>query len=75
MTRVINQELRVEQAQAEFFLHGAGRKNETFADYCKRNRVPVFGTPAPEAERADAERTITSVRTKLGRYYRPPIKA
>lgn len=74
MLRVINQE----QARAEawdLWIRGAGNKNETFAKYAQRigaeARTPL---PAPVTA-AGNDRTIERVKSRLGRLYRPPIKA
>jgi len=75
MLRVIHQELAHDQASQEFFLHGAGKKNETFKAYLRRRVVQVF-TPEPKDRAAvRTERAVNEVRQRLGRFYRPPIKA
>ena len=56
-------------------MHGAGKKNETFDRYARRvgaeNRTPVTSSTAAAA----AARTVDTVKRKLGRFYKPPLKA
>ena len=71
MLRVIAQE-RAHDTAWQAYLQGAGKKNESFADYAKRvgaeNRTPP---PAVMSEQ-DRRAAVDGVRRKLGRLYRPP---
>lgn len=74
MTRVINQELLAERAEQQFFIHGHGRQGETFGSFLRRHNYEIITAPPPESASAQRARTITGVREKLGRFYRPPVK-
>lgn len=74
MLRVIDQERASAQAW-DLFVSGAARKNESFADYAKRIGAEARTPPPAAVSRAERERTIAIVKQRLGRFYRPPIRA
>lgn len=74
MLRIIHQERNYTTAW-QAFLGGAGKAKETFTQYLRRMGITTITPVDDVVARAEAERTIASVREKLGALYRPPIRA
>lgn len=74
MLRVIHQMDGRSEAW-DLFVAGAAKKNESFDKYARRIGAEARTPETSEAAAADKARAIGSVKSKLGRFYRPPIKA
>jgi len=74
MLRVIHQERAHDQAWAAY-MQGAGKKGESFERFARRMRADARTRPTAEVSDAEKLATIGNVRKKLGRLYKPPIKA
>ena len=68
MLRIIDQE-QGERMAWDLYVAGNGKKNETWPDYARRTGTLAVTPPDAASVREQDQRTIQTVRNKLGRLY------